>query len=158
MLVHFPPHMGVQLTSMVRPGDGVQISGWRNAAGNLTAQSITDTRSGQQLVDQPPQPGALPLLRELRGVALSRLSVQGQVVHVTTAPCGEPDGVILADGAVIKLTPPVAQQFPTLVQTGAKVSAQGYGTRNQYGTALQAAAFGPPGNLTRLYERVPPAL
>lgn len=157
MLVHFPPHMGTQLTSMVRPGDNVQISGWRNAAGNLTAQRITDTRSGQQLVDQPPQPGAQRLPRELRGAGLSRLSVQGQVVHVTTAPRGEPDGVILADGTVIKLTPPIAQQFAALVQTGARVSAQGYGTRNQYGTALQATAFGSPGNLTRLYDRVPPA-
>ncbi|CAG9192335.1 conserved exported hypothetical protein [Paraburkholderia caribensis] len=157
VLVHFPPHMGAQLTATVRPGDEVQVSGWRNAAGNLTAQRIIDTRSGQQLVDQPPQPGALPLPRELRGAGLSRLSAQGQVAHVTTAPRGEPDGVILADGTVIKLTPPVAQQFPTLVQTGVKVSAQGYGTRNQYGTALQATAFGSPGNLTRLYDRALPA-
>jgi hypothetical protein len=36
------------------------------------------------------------------------------------------------------------------------VSAQGYGTRNQYGTALQATSFGSPGNLTRLYDRVAP--
>ena len=79
------------------------------------------------------------------------------MAHVTTAPRGEPDGVILADGTVIKLTPPVAQQFPTLVQTGVKVAAQGYGTRNQYGTALQATAFGSPGNLTRLYDRALPA-
>jgi hypothetical protein len=42
------------------------------------------------------------------------------------------------------------------VQTGARVSAQGYGTRNQYGTALQATSFGAPGNLTRLYDRAPP--
>jgi hypothetical protein len=156
-LVRFPPHLSAQLTSAVRPGDSVQVSGWRDAGGNLRAQRITDSRSGQQLVDQPPLPGTRPLPRELRGAGLSRLSVQGQVAHVTTAPRGEPDGVILADGTVIKLTPPVAQQFPSLVQTGASVSAQGYGTRNQYGTALQATAFGAPGNLTRLYDRVPPA-
>ena len=157
VLVHVPPHMGPQLTSMVRPGDNVRVSGRRDAGGALAAQRITDTRSGQQLDDQPPLPGTRPLPPELRGVALSRLSVQGQVAHVTTAPRGEPDGVILVDGTVIRLTPPIAQQFPTLVQTGAKVSAQGYGTRTQYGTALQATAFGSPGNLTRLYDRAPPA-
>ncbi|WP_322033860.1 hypothetical protein [Paraburkholderia sp. J76] len=156
MLVHFPPHMGPQLTAMVRPGDHVQVSGWRGPGGNLAAQRIADTRSGQQLVDQPPA-GPPPLPPELRAAALSRLSVQGQVAHVTTAPRGEPDGVILADGTVIKLTPPIAQQFPALLQTGANVSAQGYGTRNQYGTALQATAFGSPGNLTQLYDRQPPA-
>jgi hypothetical protein len=157
VLVHFPPHLGSQLTSMIRPGDRVQINGWRDAGGNLAAQRITDTRSGQQLVDQPPPPGAPLLPPELRAAALSRLSVQGRVAHVTTAPLGEPDGVILTDGTVIKLTPPIAQQFPTLVQTGASVAAQGYGTRNQYGTALQATAFGAPGNLTQLYARLPPA-
>ncbi|SAK97921.1 hypothetical protein AWB76_07468 [Caballeronia temeraria] len=155
-LVHFPPHMGAQLTSAVRSGDVVQISGWRDAGGNFTAQRIADTNSGQQVVDQPPMPGAPPPPRELRGAGLSRLSAQGRVAHVTTAPRGEPDGVILADGTVIKLTPPVAQQFAALVQTGATVSAQGYGTRNQYGTAMQATAFGSPGKLTQLYDRVPP--
>jgi hypothetical protein len=154
-LVRFPPHLSAQLTSTLRPGDNVQIDGWRDAGGNLKAQRITDARSGQQLVDTPPLPGTQPLPRELRGAGLAQLSVQGQVEHITTAPRGEPDGVILADGTVIKLTPPVAQQFPRLVQTGAKVSAQGYGTRNQYGTALQATAFGSPGNLTRLYDRAP---
>nr|WP_244158687.1 hypothetical protein [Caballeronia fortuita] len=156
-LVRFPPHMSGQLTSAVRGGDTVQVSGWRDAAGNVTAQRIADTRSGQQVVDQPPMPGVQPMPRDPRNAGLSHLSAQGRVAHVTTAPRGEPDGVILADGTVIKLTPPVAQQFPTLVQTGATVSAQGYGTRNQYGTALQATEFGAPGKLTRLYDPLPPA-
>lgn len=155
-LVHFPPHLGAQLTSAVRPGDDVQISGSRDAGGAFAAQRITDMRSGQQVLDQPPLPGTQPP-PDLRGSALSRLNAQGQVAHVTTTPRGEPDGVILADGTVIRMTPPVAQQFPALMQTGAKVAAQGYGTRTQYGTALQATAFGSPGKLTPLYDRAPPA-
>lgn len=153
MLVRFPPHMGSQLTSAVRKGDSVQVSGTADGAGNFTARRITDTRSGRQLIDEPPLPDARALPRAARGVGLARLSAQGQVAHVTTAPRGEPDGVILSDGTIIKLTPPVAQQFATLVRMGATVSAQGYGTRNQYGTALQATAFGSPGNLTPLYDR-----
>jgi hypothetical protein len=156
MLVRFPPHMSSQLTSAVRKGDSVQVSGTRDEGGSFTAQRITDSRSGQQLIDEPPLRGAPSLPRAARGEGLSRLSAQGQVAHVTTAPRGEPDGVILSDGTVIKLTPPVAQQFATLVRTGATVSAQGYGTRNQYGTALQATAFGSPGNLVQLYDRNAP--
>ncbi|WP_250456155.1 hypothetical protein [Caballeronia sp. ATUFL_M2_KS44] len=152
-LVRFPPHMSTQLTSAVRRGDVVQVIGRRDEGGSFAAQRITDTRSGQQVIDEPPMGRAAPLPRAARGEGLSRLSAQGQVAHVTTAPRGEPDGVILSDGTVIKLTPPVAQQFPGLVRTGATVSAQGYGTRNQYGTALQATAFGSPGNLTPLYDR-----
>jgi hypothetical protein len=155
MLVRFPPHMSAQLTSAVRAGDNVQVSGWRDDGGNFIAQRITDTRSGQQVIEQPPMRGSPPLPRELRGAGLTRLNAQGQVAHVTTAPRGEPDGVILSDGTVIRLTPPVAQQFATLVRTGAMVSAQGYGTRNRYGTALQATSFGSPGNLTQIYDRIP---
>ncbi|CAM2158819.1 Secreted protein (plasmid) [Pararobbsia alpina] len=155
-LVRFPPHLSWQLTSAVRSGDSVQVSGTRDESGNLTAQRITDSRSGQQLIDEPPVPGSPALPNAARVGGLSRLSAQGQVAHVTTAPRGEPDGVILSDGTVIKLTPRAAQQFATLIRTGATVSAQGYGTRNQYGTALQATAFGSPGNLVPLYDRNAP--
>jgi hypothetical protein len=155
-LVRFPPHMSAQLTSAVRRGDLVQISGRQEEGGSIAAQRITDTATGRQVIDEPPMRGAAPLPRAARGEGLSRLSAQGQVAHVTTAPRGEPDGVILSDGTVIKLPPPMAQRFGTLIRTGATVSAQGYGTRNQYGTALQATAFGSPGNLTPLYDRHPP--
>lgn len=155
-LVRFPPRMSAQVTSAVRRGDLVRVSGIREESGGFAAQRITDTRSGQQVIDEPPMPGAPPLLRAARGAGLSRLSAQGEVAHITAAPRGEPDGVILSDGTVIKLTPPVAQQFAALVRIGATVSAQGYGTRNQYGTALQATAFGSPGNLTQLYDRNTP--
>jgi hypothetical protein len=152
-LVRFPPHMSTQLTSAVRQGDPVQVTGRREGGGSFAAQRIIDTRSGQQVFDEPPMRGAPALSRAARGEGLSRLSAQGQVAHVTSAPRGEPDGVILSDGTVIKLTPPEAQRFPALIRAGATVSAQGYGTRNQYGTALQATAFGTPGNLTPLYDR-----
>lgn len=151
--VRFPPHMSTQLTSAVRRGDQVQLNGTRDVAGSFTARRITDTRSGQQVIDEPPIGRAPPLPRAARGEGLSRLSAQGQVAHVTTAPRGEPDGVILSDGTVIKLPPPVAQRFPDLMRAGATVSAQGYGTRNRYGAAFQATAFGSPGNVMPLYDR-----
>ncbi|WP_017924323.1 hypothetical protein [Burkholderia glumae] len=155
-LVRFSPGLGARLAADVRVGDRVQVSGTRDGAGNVMAQRVV-AGNGRQFVDLPPADALPPPPREARGIALSRLGVQGRVAHVTTAPRGEPDGVVLTDGTVIKLTPPVAQRFATLVQPGAEVAAQGYGTRNRYGTALQATAFGAPNNLTRLYDDAPPA-
>jgi len=83
------------------------------------------------------------------------LCVKGTVMRVTTAPRGESDGVILKDGTIIKMPPPVAQQFMTLLRPDAVVAARGYGTRNQYGEALQATAFGTPDNITQLYNDLP---
>ncbi|MPW22920.1 hypothetical protein GCT13_40585 [Paraburkholderia sp. CNPSo 3157] len=154
-LVHFPPHPGAQLVAVMQPGDSVQVAGFRDGGGDVRAQQIVNQRTGQQLIDQPPPPDAPRPPPALRGAGLVRLSVQGEVMRVTTAPRGEPDGVLLRNGTVIRLTPVVAQQFVSLLRPGANVAAIGYGTRNRYGQALQATAFGTPGNLTRLYSKFP---
>jgi hypothetical protein len=154
-LVHFPPHMSAQLVSAVHPGDSVRIAGFRDGAGNVAAQRITNERTSQQCVDQPPPVNALRVPPTLRGAGLVKLSVKGTVARVTTAPRGEPDGVMLSNGTIIKMPPPVAQQFANLMRPDAVVVARGYGTRNQYGEALQATAFGAPGNVTQLYSDAP---
>jgi hypothetical protein len=151
-LVRFPPHMGSQLVSVVHQGDAVRIAGVPNGAGDVTAQQITNERTSQQIVDQPPPIGAMPMPPALRGVGLVKLSVKGTVARVMTAPHGEPDGVMLASGTIIRMPPPVAQQFADLLRPDVVVAASGYGTRNQYGEALQATAFGAPGNVTQLYS------
>lgn len=155
LLVRFPPHLGADLTATVQPGDPVRISGRTDAAGNLRAERIVDTKTDRAVVDRPP-PGAPRVPPVSRSARLSQLSAQGIVAYVTTAPRGEPDGVILANGTVIKLAPPDARRFADLLRTGAEVSAQGYGVRNQYGMALQATAFGAPGKQIRLYDRAAP--
>jgi hypothetical protein len=154
-LVHFPPHMSSQLVSVVHPGDPVRIAGFRDGAGNVTAQQITNDRTSQQVVDQPPPVNAMRVPPALRGAGLVKLSVKGTVARITTAPRGEPDGVMLSNGTVIKMPPPVAQQFANLMRPDVVVAASGYGTRNQYGEALQATAFGTPGNVTQLYDKAP---
>ena len=154
-LVHFPPHMSSQLVALVQRGDAIRIAGLRDGAGNVSAQQITNERTGQTLNDQPPPVDAPRTPPALRGAGLVKLSVKGTVMRVTTAPRGEPDGVILKDGTIIKMPPPVAQQFMTLLRPDAVVAARGYGTRNQYGEALQATAFGTPDNITQLYNDLP---
>lgn len=153
-LVHFPPHMGSQLVALVHRGDVVRIVGLRDGAGNVSAQQITNDRTGQTLVDQPPPVDVLRPPPALRGAGLVKLSVKGTVMRVTTAPRGEPDGVMLKDGTIIKMPPPVAQQFMNLLRPDAVIAARGYGTRNQYGEALQATAFGTPENVIQLYATI----
>ena len=121
-----------------------------------SGRSRSSNATGQRFVDQPPEgQGAARLPRSLRGVGLVKLGASGRSLRVTTAPRGEPDGVLLTDGTVVKLTPPVAAQFANLLQPGTAVAAEGYGTRNRYGESLQATAFGTPGNLTSLYNTLP---
>ncbi|WP_345817146.1 hypothetical protein AAGS40_25030 (plasmid) [Paraburkholderia sp. PREW-6R] len=154
-LVHFPPHMSAQLVGAIHSGDPVKIVGVRDSGGNMAAQQITNERTQQQVVDQPAPVNTMRMPPALRGAGLVRLSVEGTVARVTTAPRGEPDGVMLSNGTIIKMPPPVAQQFASLMRPDVVVAASGYGTRNQYGEALQATAFGAPGKLTPLYDNTP---
>jgi hypothetical protein len=150
-LINFPPHLGAQVAATVAPGDSVQATGYATPGGSLRAQQIANATNGRTVVDQPPPADTPRLPKSLRGAGLVKLDASGRVLRVTTAPRGEPDGVLLADGTVVKLTPPVASQFPELLRPGATVAARGYGTRNRYGAALQATSFGTPGKLTSLY-------
>lgn len=151
-LVRFPSHMGSQLVSTVHRGDSLRIAGFRDAAGNVSAQQSTNERTSRQIVDQPPPVNGMRLSPSLRGAGLVRLSVKGVVARVTKAPRGEPDGVMLTNGTVIRMLSPVAQQFANLMRPDVVVAATRYGTRNQYDEVLQATAFGTPGNVTQLYN------
>jgi hypothetical protein len=154
-LVHFPPHLGTEVTAAVVPGDSVTVTGFALPGDTVQAQRIENAKRGRTVVDQPPPLATPRFPRELAGAGLVRLDVTGRVLRVTTAPRGEADGMLLTDGTVIKLTPPVAMQFADLLRPGTMVAAQGYGTRNRYGQAMQATAFGTPGKLTTLYGTLP---
>jgi hypothetical protein len=155
-LVRFPPRLGTQVVGSFRVGAPVRLMGMRSANGDMRAEQLISPDSGVRLLDQPPAPdGDRPPPPALRGAGLVKLTVSGEVARLTTAPRGEPDGVMLRDGTVIKLTPPGAQQFTALLQPGTKVEAEGYGSQNQYGRALQATAFGASGKLRQLYNQQP---
>ena len=152
-MVMFAPHLGAQATASTAPGEGVRILGSRTPSGSVRALQIESDRTGQAMTDRPP--GAPPMPKPRPGAGLVRLVASGSVERVTSAPRGEPDGVLLTDGTVVKLTPPAAAQFAALLRPGAIIAAEGYGTSNRYGESLQATAFGTPGKLTPLYGPQP---
>ncbi|WP_310641858.1 hypothetical protein [Burkholderia cenocepacia] len=152
-LVRLPPHLGSQLAALVRAGERVTVAGERRGDDDIRACVVRNDGTGASLSDQPPASVAsVPPM--LRGVNLTRLSVSGVVRRVMRAPRGEPDGVMLDGGAIVKLTVPAARQFGGLLVPGERVAAVGYGTRNAYGEALQATAFGAPGHVVNLYDDV----
>ena len=157
-LVRFPPHMGSKIVASFPVGAPVRLMGMRSANGDMRAVQLSSPDGGVRLVDQPPSPNgppSVPAPLEPRSAGLVKLKVSGEIARLTTAPHGEPDGVMLRDGTVIKLTPSGAQQFTDLLRPGTIVEAQGYGSQNQYGRALQATAFGTSGKVRQLHNQQP---
>lgn len=153
-IVRFPPHMSEALAAAVRPGDNVRVTGRPEAGRTVSADVIVNVASGQTVQDQPPTLGGpRPVPPHLRAQSLQPQQVEGRVDTVLTGPRGEANGVILADGAIVRF-PPDSLRVP--VQPGAPFAASGLGTRNAMGTSLEAVNVGTSlAALQPLYVRTP---
>lgn len=153
-IARFPPHMADALTATVKVGDAVRIIGRAETQGTLKADAIIHADSGRTVYDQPPplrQGRALP--PHLRAQRLQPQEVEGQVDTVLTGPRGEANGVILSDGSIVRFPP---ESLRLSVQPGAPFAAAGLGTRNAFGTALEAVSMGTTlSTLQPLYDRAP---
>jgi hypothetical protein len=143
-VVKFPPHLGVSLASTVRPGDSVSVVGFLGFATSygraMKALAITNTATGRTVVDQPPADRPLP--PDQRGLARVPLTMSGPLAHLLVTPKGDVDGLILAGGEQVKFKPKSGARVMTLLgQGGGVVTASGYGTRNAFGTVLEAESL-----------------
>jgi hypothetical protein len=152
--VKFPPHMSADLTRTVRPGDSITAQGVREAFPVFTAFTITNATSGQSLNEvrptQPPPPN-------LRGVNLTPMQADGKIKALLHAPRGEIEGAVLDNGTIVRIAPRASEQFMSIFQTGAAISARGYGTQNEFGSCFESTEIGAAGQtLTPVYGAPPP--
>ncbi len=144
-IVRFPPHLSAALESTVKAGDTVTVAGFLVAATAqgraVKALTITNTATGQTVTDQPP--AGRPLPPELRGLTLTPLTVRGTMAHLIVNDHGDVDGFILSTGEEVKFRPHNGTTVVMLLgqQPGATVQASGYGTRNAFGTVVDADAL-----------------
>jgi hypothetical protein len=141
--IKFPPHMSTELTATVSSGDPVAVQGFRELSGAVRAFVITDLRTNSSVAEHEPM--APPLPPHLRNVGLTALSVQGRIQYLTRGPRGELDGVMLDNGTILRFPPDVGYRLASLLRVGQSITAQGYGTENEYGRALEVTAIGDAG-------------
>jgi hypothetical protein len=145
IVVTFPPHMGELLAAAVKPGDAVDVKGYPEMPGQIKGYVITNTRTNQAVVTHPKPPAGLKPPPHLRGVGLKEMSAQGEIRHVRHGGGGEINGLILADGTIVRFPREVSWRFASLFRVGQSISASGYGTQNAHGRALEVTALGPAG-------------
>jgi len=155
--VKTPPHLSTSIAYSIKPGDSLTIHGLRAAALPLIqAVSLTDQANGRTIVDNGPAappgppgppPGVGPL--PVPGVGPGRaaplpglIEVQGRVRMALHGPQGEVNGALLEDGTVLRLPPPAAMTFATLLQPGQTLVAEGVGFSDALGKVLEVRQLG----------------
>lgn len=145
-IVTFPKHMGEQLAAAVKPGDTIEVKGHPEGEDQIRGYVITDSRSNQALVVQPKPPKSIMKMpKHLRSAGLQAMTVQGEIRHLHFGKRGEINGVVLADGTIVRFSREASSQFAPMLKIGQNISASGYGTKNEYGRALEATALGAMG-------------
>ncbi|SFD72339.1 hypothetical protein [Paracidovorax konjaci] len=137
--VAFPPHLSQTLTGWLRVGDALEVTGW-NHSGVPVLRASTVRSQGRTVEDTPPAPGQMPPPPSRE--ALAELQTDGRVARVLLNSRGDAHGLLLDNGVIVRFPPHVAASVGNLLQTGATVSARGWGTRNALGTALEATQLG----------------
>ncbi|MDL5366815.1 hypothetical protein QSH18_14490 [Xanthomonas sp. NCPPB 2654] len=140
--VGFPPHLSAELQAAVRRGDAVTVQGYRlGTLPLLQASAIGTRRSGQQVVDRPPNPLAGPPAPPTPP-ALNPMQAEGRIERLVYGPRGETAGVLLSDGTVVRMPPHVAMQNDALLRVGAPLSVSGFGVATAAGRSLEATQLG----------------
>lgn len=151
--VHLPPHLGAQLVFAVKPGDPVTVRGLRaRDVPMVQAMQVTNDASHQSVTDNGPVgprgmggPGGPHGREHGPGPAAARqpLEDQGAVKAQLHGPRGDMNGVLLADGTIVRLPPHEAQNLGAALAVGRTVFVRGEGTASGLGKVIAARAIGP---------------
>ncbi|RZI66292.1 hypothetical protein [Variovorax guangxiensis] len=139
--VAFPPHLSASVQQAMKPGDAVQVTGWRTpGAPVLRAASLN--ANGRSVVDQPPAFGSAPPAPREPG-ALTAMSASGRVARPLYTGRGDVNGVLLDNGSIVRFPPHVGAELAAALQPGSTLHAKGWGSRGPQGSAIEATAIGP---------------
>jgi hypothetical protein len=139
--VNLPPHLSADLPQAARPGDTVQVQGWR-MPGAPVLRALRLTAGGRTVEDAPPAPGNAPPVPP-EPAALTAMSASGRVERLLYTPRGDANGVLLDDGSIVRFPPHVGTALAAALRPGRPLFARGWGSRNPQGSALAATALGP---------------
>ena len=145
--VAFPPHLSAAVMQVLKPGDTVQVSGWR-APNVPVVRAQTLVANGRSVTDQPPTPGMAPPPPRESG-ALSAMTAGGRIARLLYTDRGDVHGVMLEDKTIVRFPPHIGAAHGAQLQPGAPLHARVWGTRGAQGAALEATSLGQSADTVR---------
>ena len=150
--VHLPPHLSTQLVFSVKPGDAVTVHGLkaRNAA-MVAGVSVTNDASGVTVTGMDGRGG--PGRGDSghgdsghgdrgRGERAATMDVTGKVKALLHTTRGDANGVLLDNGAIVRLPPAEATRLAAQLAVGQTLFARGEGIASPLGKLVMARQIG----------------
>ena len=129
--VRLPPRAQTQIVFAVRPGDAVTIQGVKTVANPVvTGVSLTNDATGAVVDMRPPGPA-------------QQLDDESRVKLQLHDPDGRLDGVLLEDGAIVRMPSSDADADAAGLAVGQPLYARGDGVATPLGKVIAAREIGP---------------
>lgn len=118
--IHFPRHLGQQLTSAVKAGSTVTVTGFRQAGpdGRSRFHFVSLASGGQTVRDTPP-------VRPTTAPAEESATVRGTIRELRRGPRGEVKSLLLSDQSILQLSPRAVEQLADKLTAGTSLEATG---------------------------------
>jgi hypothetical protein len=118
--IHFPRHIGQQLTAAAKVGSAVTVSGFRQAGpdGRNQFHFVSLTSGSQTVRDTPP-------MRPTTAPTEETATVRGTIRELRRGPKGEVKSLVLSDQSILQLSPRAVEQLADKLTVGASLEANG---------------------------------
>jgi len=140
--VHFPPHLSEPVCAAIKPGDTVRVFGVRPRSAAMISAVAIETENGERILDTGP---GKPEERKQKGPPSPRhhaMEAEGVVRRALHGPKGEVRGVLLDDGAIVRIDPNEVDAIAEWLTEGRRLAVSGEGLVTDLGTVIEARSVG----------------
>jgi len=139
--VAFTSRLQPDVASMMKLGTSVRVEGRRHRHFPFVEpDAMMNTDSGAIIKVPSLLEGPLP--QEKETLTVQQMRAEGAIDRFLYDRSGRVSGLVLQDGAQIWLPPDVNDRFRQSLHVGDRIVAEGNGTENQYGRAMEPIAMG----------------
>ena len=148
--VHVPPHLDAELRAAVQPGAAIAVFGVRPHGVEMISAVAIEAGPGRVIADNGPSKkehgghkadeaaGHKPEAKTPH----PPMDAEGVVRRVLHGPKGEPRGVLLEDGRIVRVPPHDARERGAMMQPGARLAARGPSLTAHGVTVIEAKEVG----------------
>ena len=139
--IAFTSRLEPDVVRTMKLGTSVRIEGRRHRHFPLVEpDTMVNTDSGTAIKVPSLLEGPIPQGKE--SLTVQQMRVEGPIVQFLYQRSGRVSGLVLQNGAQVWLPPDVNDTFRQSLHVGDRIVAEGNGTENEYGRALEPVAMG----------------